>query len=168
MTPQSLDLVQTSWKQLYPIRQTAADLFYARLFQLDPSLRPLFKRDLRDQGEKLMLILDTAIRGLDQLDRLVPTVMALGQRHAGYGVRPGHFETVGETLLWTLRHALGRDYTEDVEAAWAEVYALLSAVMKTQMSADHDAAPSPLPPPPAEHRPAGRFAGLGRSLGLKV
>jgi hemoglobin-like flavoprotein len=161
MTPQSLALVQSSWKQLYPIRDTAADLFYARLFQLDPRLRRLFKRDLRDQGEKLMLILDTAIRGLDHLDQLVPTVMALGRRHVGYGVRPEHFETVGDALLWTLRQGLGRDYTEDVEAAWSEVYGLLSAVMKTQMTAE------PAAEPVVPGLLAGRLAELGRSLGLK-
>lgn len=140
MTPHSLDLVQTTWKQLFPIRQTAAELFYARLFQLDPALRPLFKRDLRDQGEKLMMILDTAVRGLDQLDQLVPKVMALGQRHVGYGVRREHFDTVGETLLWTLRQGLGRDYTPAVEAAWAEVYGLLSSIMRTQMQPEAAAA----------------------------
>jgi hemoglobin-like flavoprotein len=140
MTPHSLDLVQTTWKQLFPIRQTAAELFYARLFQLDPRLRPLFKRDLRDQGEKLMLILDTAVRGLDHLDQLVPKVMALGQRHVGYGVRAEHFDTVGEALLWTLRQGLGRDYTPEVEAAWVEVYGLLSSIMRTQMQPEAAAA----------------------------
>ena len=166
MTPQSLALVQSSWKQLYPIRSTAADLFYARLFQLDPRLRPLFKHDLSDQGEKLMLILDTAIRGLDHLDQLIPTVTALGQRHAGYGVRTEHFETVGETLLWTLRQGLGRDYTEEVEAAWAEVYGLLSAVMKSQMISEPTALATMPDPPPERHR-TGRLAAFGRSLGLK-
>lgn len=135
MTPERLDLVQSTWKQLHPIRKTAAGLFYTRLFQLDPQLRPLFQRDLEDQGEKLMFILDTAVRGLDRLDQLVPTVLALGQRHASYGVRPEHFELVGEALMWTLRQGLGHHYNERVEAAWAEVYGLLSAMMKTQLAA---------------------------------
>jgi hemoglobin-like flavoprotein len=90
MTPHQKMLVQTSFAQMAPIAETAAGLFYAKLFELDPSLRPLFKSDTAEQGRKLMQMLAVAVRGLDDLDTLVPAVRALGLRHAGSGVRAEH------------------------------------------------------------------------------
>src|SRR5438874_11409491 len=81
MTPQQKMLVRTTFAQVLPIAETAAALFYARLFELDPSLRPLFTSDLQEQGRKLMQMLAAAVRGLDDLETLVPAVRALGKRH---------------------------------------------------------------------------------------
>jgi hemoglobin-like flavoprotein len=129
MTPQQVALIQASWQQVAPIREQAAQLFYDKLFALDPSLRPLFKGDMLQQGRKLMAMIDTVVHALGQLDRLVPAVQDLGRRHAGYGVRPGHYQTVGAALLWTLGAGLGEAFTGDVKAAWTEAYTVLSGVM---------------------------------------
>ncbi|MFL5539248.1 MAG: globin domain-containing protein, partial [Longimicrobiaceae bacterium] len=102
MTPESKRLVQESWTLVEPIAETAAALFYGRLFELDPSLRPMFRGDMREQEKKLMQALTVVVRGLDRLDQLVPAVEALGRRHAGYGVRDEHYATVAAALLWTL------------------------------------------------------------------
>lgn len=131
MTPHQKMLVQTTFAQVAPIAETAAALFYTKLFELDPSLRPLFKGDLEEQGHKLMQTLAVAVRGLDDLGALVPTVRALGTRHAGYGVRDAHYETVGEALLWTLETGLGDAFTPEVRDAWATVYWLLADTMKS-------------------------------------
>ena len=109
---------------------TAAELFYGRLFELDPELRPLFKGDMAKQGDKLMTTLAIAVRGLTNLDSIVPVVQQLGARHVGYGVKEKDYDTVGAALLWTLGQGLGDDFTPDVEAAWAEVYGLLATTMK--------------------------------------
>jgi hemoglobin-like flavoprotein len=123
-------LVQESFAKVLPISETAADLFYNRLFELDPSLRPLFKGDMKDQGRKLMDMINVAVKGLDDLDKIVPAVQALGQRHGGYGVKDKDYDTVATALLWTLEQGLGKDFTPEVKAAWVEVYLLLSGVMK--------------------------------------
>lgn len=124
-------LVQESFAQVAAIAETAAALFYARLFELDPSLRPLFRGDLREQGRKLMQMIAVAVRGLDRLDAIVPAVQALGRRHAGYGVADEHYDTVGAALLWTLEQGLGPEtFTPDVREAWASVYRLLATTMK--------------------------------------
>lgn len=123
-------LVQESFAKVLPISETAADLFYNRLFELDPSLRPLFKGDMKDQGRKLMDMINVAVKGLDDLDRIVPAVQALGERHGGYGVKDKDYDTVATALLWTLEQGLGNDFTPEVKAAWVEVYILLSGVMK--------------------------------------
>ncbi|WP_420125941.1 globin family protein [Longimicrobium sp.] len=124
-------LVQESWMQVEPIADTAATLFYDRLFELDPALRPLFPAtDLRDQKKKLMQTLTVAVRGLYRLEELAPALEALGRRHVGYGVQDAHYETVGQALLWTLEQGLGAAFTPEVRDAWAETYALVTSVMQ--------------------------------------
>jgi nitric oxide dioxygenase len=129
MTPQQIDLVQSSFQSVLPIRALAAKLFYERLFVLDPSLRPMFKTDLSIQGEKLMLTLATAVNHLRRPDQVVPMVESLGRRHAAYGVKDSHYKTVGEALLWTLEQGLGADFTPDVKDAWISCFTLVSTVM---------------------------------------
>ena len=130
MTPESKTLVKDSWTLVEPIADTAAAMFYGRLFELDPSLRPMFRGDLHEQGKKLMQMITVVVRGLDRLDQLVPAIEALGARHAGYGVRDEHYDTVAAALLWTLEQGLGAAFTAPVKAAWVEAYTLLATVMK--------------------------------------
>jgi len=105
-------------------------MFYDRLFVLDPKLRALFKGDMREQGRKLMTLLKMAVNGLRNLERLVPSVEALGRRHVAYGVKDADYAVVGSALLWTLKEGLGAGFTSEVEAAWAAVYETLSTVMQ--------------------------------------
>ena len=130
MTSAEKNLVQATFATLVPIADQAAALFYGRLFEMDPSLRPLFKGDLGEQGRKLMQMIGVAVRGLDTLDQLVPAVNDLGRRHAGYGVTDAHYDTVGGALLWTLEKGLGSAFTPDVKAAWTTVYTVLATTMK--------------------------------------
>lgn len=130
MTPEKIKLVQESWVKVVPIKDTAAELFYGKLFELDPSLRPMFKGDMQEQGRKLMAIIGTAVNALDKLDTIVPAVQDMGRRHVGYGVKEEHYDTVGEALIWTLGAGLKDDFTEDTKAAWIEVYTLVAGTMK--------------------------------------
>jgi len=102
-----IELVQSSFAHVEPIADTAAALFYSRLFELDPSLRLMFKGNIVEQGEKLMTTLKVVVRGLTRLDALVPAVQALGRRHASYGVTDDHYDMVAEALFWTLQQGLG-------------------------------------------------------------
>src|ERR1700743_3140097 len=102
MTPQDIALVQGSWKSVVPIKEAAVEMFYGRLFELDPALRPLFKNDMKEQGAKLAAMLNTVVNGLTQLDAIVPAAQALARRHVGYGVKPKDYETVGGALIWHL------------------------------------------------------------------
>lgn len=130
MHPIQIELVQSSFARVEPIADTAASLFYARLFELDPSLRPMFKGDIAEQGKKLMTTLKVVVNGLTRLEALVPAVQALGRRHAGYGVADEHYDTVAEALLWTLDQGLGEHFTPEVAAAWSAAYGILADVMK--------------------------------------
>jgi hemoglobin-like flavoprotein len=123
-------LVQTSFKTIATIADDAAILFYEKLFELDPSLRPMFRGDMAEQRKKLMQMLTAAVKGLDRLEQLVPVVQDLGRRHARYGVAEAHYETVGAALLWTLEMGLGKAFTAEVKDAWTAVYVLLATTMK--------------------------------------
>jgi hemoglobin-like flavoprotein len=129
-TAEQIALVQSTFEKVVPIAETAAELFYGKLFELDPSVKPLFKGDMGEQGKKLMSMIGTAVKGLNDLDKLVPAVEALGVRHAGYGVVDKHYGTVAEALLWALEQGLGDTFTAEVKAAWTEIYGLLATVMK--------------------------------------
>lgn len=129
MTPEQIGLVQTSWNQLKPISEQAAELFYGRLFELDPSLKPLFKGDMKEQGKKLMATLSLAVASLTKLETILPAVQDLGRRHVQYGVPDQSYETVGEALIWTLGQGLGEDFTNDVKDAWVITYTTISKVM---------------------------------------
>lgn len=130
MTPEQKTLVKDSWAKVVPIAGTAADLFYGRLFEIDPSVKELFPEDMSEQKKKLMQTLGYAVAGLNNLDEIVPAVQDLGKRHVDYKVKPEHYDTVGAALLWTLGQGLGEEFTPDVEAAWTEVYTTLANVMK--------------------------------------
>lgn len=123
-------LVQKTFEMVAPIAEVAAGLFYGRLFEVDPSLKPLFRGDIKDQGKKLMATIKIAVQSLDRLEQLVPVVQALGRRHLAYGVRDEHYDTVGGALLWTLEKGLGDAFTPEVKEAWAIVYGVLAKVMK--------------------------------------
>ncbi len=130
MTPEEIKLVKDSWAKVSPIAETAAELFYGKLFELDPSVRSMFKGDMVDQGRKLMTMLNTAVNSLDNVEAIVPAVQALGKRHVGYGVKDEHYDTVGEALIWTLGAGLKDDFTEDTKNAWVAVYTLVATTMK--------------------------------------
>lgn len=130
MTPQQIALVQSSWQKVVPIKEKAAELFYGKLFELDPALKPLFKGDMSEQGRKLMGIINTAVGSLTNLVAIVPAVQEMGKRHVGYGVKDSHYDTVAAALLWTLGAGLGDAFTDEVKAAWTETYVTLATVMK--------------------------------------
>lgn len=130
VTTEQVKLVRDSWEQVVPIADKAAELFYGRLFELNPALKPMFKGDMKEQGEKLMRMISIAVDHLDKLDEIVPAVQDLGVKHLEYGVKSSHYDTVGAALLWTLGKGLGDTFTSDVMAAWTEVYTLLASTMK--------------------------------------
>jgi nitric oxide dioxygenase len=130
MTPAQIDLIRSSWSKVEPIADTAASLFYGRLFELDPSVKPLFAHtDFAKQNKILMQTLTVVVKSLDRLDTIVPAVQALGRRHAGYGVRPKDYETVGAAFLWTLEQGLGPAFDDATRESWTIAYGTLAAVM---------------------------------------
>jgi hemoglobin-like flavoprotein len=135
LTSEQIALVRESFALMALVADEAASQFYDRLFDLDPSLRLLFRTDMRSQRRAMMDMIAAAVEGLDRLDELMPAVQALGRRHTGYGVRAEHYATVGEALLWTLEQGLGDIFTPAVADAWGAVYALLAGAMQQAAAA---------------------------------
>lgn len=129
MTPDQIRLVQRSFALIGSDGQAVARLFYGRLFEIDPSSKPLFRSDLEVQGAKLVTMLAMVVNGLDRLEPLLPAVEGLARRHVGYGVSERHYPSVGAALVWALEEALGERFTREMRAAWIEAYSILSTTM---------------------------------------
>jgi hemoglobin-like flavoprotein len=129
MTPEQIKLIKQSFANVLPLSDQVAALFYGRLFEIAPSLKPLFRGDMAVQGRKLMATLAVVVNGLDELDTVLPAASALAKRHVSYGVEQGHYVIVGEALLWTLERGLGEQWTADLADAWTSAYGMLSRFM---------------------------------------
>jgi nitric oxide dioxygenase len=129
MTPDQVTLVQQSFARVAPISETAAVLFYDRLFEIAPSVGPMFPTDMKEQRRKLMATLAVVVGGLSNLDSVLPAASALAKRHVSYGAKAEHYPVVGAALLWTLEKGLGDGWTPDVAAAWTAAYGTLSGYM---------------------------------------
>jgi hemoglobin-like flavoprotein len=129
MTPEQVKLVQESYKSVNAIAPQAADLFYDRLFEIAPNVRSLFPADLTEQKRKLMAMICTAVGNLHQVEKIVPVVQDLGRRHATYGVKVSHYQSVGDALIWTLGKGLGSGFSDSVKDAWIAAYSTLATVM---------------------------------------
>src|SRR5262249_62179773 len=123
-------LVLTSYAKDATLSYKPSAMFFRLLFELDPTLRSLFKPDMGEQRRKLMDMLGLAVKGLDRPEALLPAIATLGRRHAGYGVKEQDYETVGEALLWTLEQGLGPSFTPDVREAWTAFYGFVAETMR--------------------------------------
>lgn len=124
-------LVRETWSKLIPHSDRVGELFYTRLFELNPSLRPLFKGGMEEQGRRLMTMLGAAITEIDRLDALHGELHALGARHAHYGVKEEDYQTFQAALMWTLQRVLGAELTPDAEEAWCVFYQELARAMQS-------------------------------------
>jgi hemoglobin-like flavoprotein len=130
MTNDDIQLVQRSWLQARPMNQAIAEVFFARLFELDPGMRTLFDQDLSKPRTRLLQIISASVRGLDRLDSMLPVLRLLGMRHRILGVRDEHYASIAAAWLWTLEKALRADFTPVVKSAWIKTYGVLSQPLR--------------------------------------
>ncbi|NTS43046.1 hemoglobin [Flavisolibacter sp. BT320] len=130
MTITQIALVKESWQQVALLDAVVVGgLFYTRLLEFNPALRPLFKSPVPEQSKKLVQMISYVIARLDALDTVMHDIQKLAQRHVRYGVEPKHYDLVGEALIWTLRKGLAGAWNETLEAAWVTCYRLLATAM---------------------------------------
>lgn len=129
MTPRQVELVRETWRGILPIRDTFAELFYRKLFDLDPALRALFGSDLREQGRSLVAMVSIAVRHLHQPEKVEQALRELGRRHVHYGAREQHYLTVGTAWILTLDLSLGEAFTAEMRQAWEAAYGFLVRAM---------------------------------------
>lgn len=135
MSPESERLVRESWEATRPMSDAVVTVFYARLFESNPSLARLFDgTNMAEQRRKFTVMVSEIVRVLDQPDLLVGEVADSGRRHVNYGVQDRDYEDVGAALIWALDQGLGDQFTPETRAAWREAYDLLAAVMRRSAS----------------------------------
>ena len=130
MTPRQIELVQDGWRSVLPVASIAAELFYGKLFSLDPALQPLFNGDMREQGKNLTAMLSIGVRALSKPETITRAVYDLGRRHVSYGAKPHHYDTFVVALLWALQQVLGEAFTAEAKDAWTAAYGVLAKTMK--------------------------------------
>jgi len=146
MTPRQIELVKTSFAKIAPLKEQAAELFYCRLFELDPSLRLMFRSDMTEQKQKLMAALAMVVAGLEKIETMLPGVKELGRRHHhDYGVQKRHYSVVGAAMLWTLEIGLGNGWTKELADAWGTAYGVLAGAMMDGADAPRPARKSMAP-----------------------
>lgn len=129
MTAEHLQIAHRSFAGLLPNLDQTVEAFYRRLFELDPSLRPLFPAEIHLQHTKFSQMLDTLLGDPERFEALIPAVQRMGLRHLEYGVKDEHYATVGSALLYALEQSLGYAFTDQVREAWTAVYTKLCEVM---------------------------------------
>lgn len=127
----NIELVKTSWAMVAKMdRETVGGLFYSRLFEMMPEIKPMFSRStMPEQSKKLLTMLSYIISKLDNLEDILDEIKKLAQRHTRYGVKDEHYAVVGASLLWTLEKGLGGQWNAALKTAWTEVYTILSSAM---------------------------------------
>jgi hemoglobin-like flavoprotein len=130
VTPEDIACVQSTWAKLIPQAEEAATLFYDRLFEKHPDVKPLFKGDMDEQGRRIMGMIHSTVMRLDDLDPLRPMLRESGVRHMAYGVGSADYDKMADALYWTLEQVLGDEFTPEVRLAWIAVFNELAGVMQ--------------------------------------
>lgn len=134
MTAKEIEIVKKSWRKLQGINpELLGDVFYTKLFLLNPSLERMFKTPKEIQSKKLIDMFHSIVLNLENLDGLSDEIEKMGNSHKGYGAKPKHYDSVGNALIWTLANALQKDWNDDVEKAWITCYTILAEKMQKKL-----------------------------------
>jgi hemoglobin-like flavoprotein len=142
LTARQAQLIQDTYALIRPEAKATVLIFYGRLFQLDPSARPMFRNDLHLQARKLVSTLETVVESLDNWDAISPRLRELGRRHVTYGVKREQYATVNTALVWALSQALDIAASVEVRQAWTQLLEEISAEM-LQGARTEELAPDP-------------------------
>ena len=129
LTLEQKRLVRASFESLEEYSDSVVQLFYGRLFEIAPQVRPLFRTEISQQSRKLLDMLTTVVGALDHFDGLRPKLEELGYRHIAYGARPEHYDAVRVALLWAMGNALDLEFDKETKAAWAELLGMVAGAM---------------------------------------
>lgn len=130
LTVEQIALIKRTWRLLRHVDPALlGEVFYEYLFIQNPSLRRLFTGSMSSQYQKFVDMLNTIVVGIDQSAEVLAEIKQMGRRHATYGVKPSHYEAVGNAFLWTLERGLGKDWNAEVRQAWSDCYKLLTRLM---------------------------------------
>ena len=129
MNTEQMQLVRNSLVHVRPMADKIAESFYSHLFEIAPHLQKLFTGNMKTQGAMLMTSLELAVSSLDDMEGILPSVQALGERHMSYGVKKEYYPYAKESFLWALEKHLKDEFTPAVKSAWSEAFNTLIEAM---------------------------------------
>lgn len=125
-----VELLESSFDLVAPRGDELMDIFYARLFEAAPAVKPLFAGgDIQRQKQMLLGTLVLLRKSLRNLEAIVPKLEALGARHVAYGAKTEHYMVVGEVLIASLAEIAGDAWSAEHELAWAAAFAVVADAM---------------------------------------
>jgi NAD(P)H-flavin reductase/hemoglobin-like flavoprotein len=110
--------------------------FYSHLFLGHPETRAMFPVSMASQRDKLLNALGRIIADVSSHDDLVPFLQGLGRDHRKFGTLAGHYPVVGASLIATLAHFNGAEWTDDLARDWTEAFTVIAQVMTDAAAAD--------------------------------
>ena len=129
LSEDDIDLLHHSLRILQERKERAASIFYARLFEMSPELRPMFSDNIVIQTEKAIFAFGAVVGQIHDLDNTRGMTHELAARHVAYGVKAEHYPLVGRAVLSVLAEVLDEEFTPAMEAAWRQAYGAISAAM---------------------------------------
>jgi nitric oxide dioxygenase len=129
MTPEQITLIREAFRKLGPVMNEVGPVFYARLFEVRPELRAIFRGNMDSQARALLAMVELIVKMLDMREKLIPLIHYLGERHAVLDVRPEHYRPFGEALIWTLAMFLRDEFTPETRRAWQDAYDFMAENM---------------------------------------
>ena len=129
MNREQVQLVRDSLVHVRPMADVIAESFYAHMFEIAPHLKKLFMGNMKRQGAMLMTSLELAVSGMDDMESILPSVQALGERHITYGVKKDYYPYAKESFLWALEKHLKDEFTPTLKNAWSQAFDTLIGVM---------------------------------------
>jgi len=129
LTAEQKRLIRVSFLRIEPALDLVAQLFFLKLFRLDPSLRKKFSGPIEVQARKFAAGAKLAMISIGHEDGLAPTLRLLGARHRQLGIRARHYRTMSRSLVWTLERSLDKDFDRDTKDAWNTLLASFTHIM---------------------------------------
>ncbi len=136
-------LVKACIDEINPNINVISPLFYKALFHLDARLENLFSGNAVFLNRKFINMLGT-LKNVKHLEAISDSLHKMGERHAGYGAELQHFPLVKTALLAALRQHLAECYTDELDAAWQDVFDDVARIMEDAVAQNETT--------PAQHR----------------
>ncbi|MEY8240663.1 MAG: globin domain-containing protein, partial [Cycloclasticus sp.] len=132
-----VEVLESSFALLAPVAEEMIGQFYTRLFERYPGVIPMFENTTQaQQVTKLVAAIKLTIENLRNPDTLVGVLLAMGERHQGYGAEEGHYIAVRDTLLEVMQQYAGDQWTEEINDAWTGALNLIADTMLSAYKGD--------------------------------
>lgn len=134
LTPQSEAVVAATAEVVGEHAEEITRTFYPSLFAAHPELLNVFNTANQAVGEQPKALAASVVAFAQQLvdpqaPDFSPVMRRIAHKHVALGIRAEQYTLVGRHLLQAVKTVLGDAVTEEVAAAWDEVYWLFATAL---------------------------------------